>query len=627
MRRSSGFVPFLAACVLLTLAATLNAVQAETLTATVALSPLNEVPPVTNLTATGGFVVTIEVTRDSAGAITSGKVNFTGTVSFPGAVNIVGLHIHEGAATVNGPVRFDSGISGGSPLNLGTGVGVIQRDAATVDPVILARLIANPAGFYVNLHTSAITSGAMRAQLTKLTESLVNTVTMNTAEEVPAPNGQPGTALTTITINPTRNAQGQLTGGTVTFTLFYDFAAAITFVGLHIHEGATGATGPVRINTGITANNSIVSTTGKGFINIAVSVTDNNGVGVLNRLLANPAGFYVNIHSSLNTPGVIRAQLTSLKSAPAIAQANKYFLPTGNSDATVSLLATGIDLLSSVTINGQPTLALPDLNTGNINVSVPATLLANPGVLQIQVKGSNGNFSLPLSVVVAPQASVNTVAAATIDAAGFGAGVAPESIAATFGTKLASTTVLATTTPLPTALDGSSVYVNGIAAPLFFVSAGQINYQIPEGTAGGPAQVVVVAKDGTISQGTVNVTPTAPGVFTRLANGKGAPSAVASTDNGTTFTIAMSNADGTPVEVSAGNVIVLFGTGLRFKSGDVTATAGGVSATPSFVGVQGLVGVDQVNLTIPAGMAGKGEMDLVLAIDGKNTNAVKIKVK
>src|SRR5262245_19475164 len=85
--------------------------KAETLTASVPMSTANENPPITAYNATGGFLITINVTRDAAGAVTAGTINFTGTFGFPGAITVTGLHIHEGAAPINGPVRFDTGLS------------------------------------------------------------------------------------------------------------------------------------------------------------------------------------------------------------------------------------------------------------------------------------------------------------------------------------------------------------------------------------------------------------------------------------------------------------------------------------------------------------------------------------
>lgn len=634
MRRCSGIFTILAAFTLLTLASTLTHVQAETVTMNLLLSPLNEIPPITNLTATGAFQLTLEVTRDATGAITGGTLKTVGAVNFPGAITIVGFHIHEGPSTANGGIRFDSGITSTNNVQVATGVGILTRDLTSNDAAAtvarLTALLANPTGYYMNLHTSTNPGGALRAQLTQWTETRANTVAMSAAQEVPATNTT-ATATAAIVVNPTRNAMGQVNGGSVTFNIAYDgFPAPTTFTGLHIHEAAAGANGSVRFDTGITAANPLISPTGKGTINITVPVTAADRIQALGRLIDNPAGFYVNLHTTVFPGGAIRAQLTSLSNgAPAIAQANTYFLPAGGSDAIVTILATGIDLTSTALINGQPVLALPDLITGNVNVNVPAALLANPGVLQLQIRSGAGVLSNPANLVVAPAANVNNINTVTVDAAGFGTTVAPNSIAAVFGTKLASQLALpaANATVLPVSLDGTAVYVNGVQTSLFFVSPDQANILIPGDTPTGPAQIVVLAKDGTVSRGQVVVTNTAPALFTRLANGKGAPAAVASTD-GQNFTIAMSNADGSPVEISAGNTVALFGTGLRLKSGDVTATAGGVTATPSFVGAQGmLLGLDQINLAIPAGMAGKGEMDLVFTVDGKTTNAVKIKVK
>ena len=53
------------------------------------------------------------------------------------------------------------------------------------------------------------------------------------------------------------------------------------------------------------------------------------------------------------------------------------------------------------------------------------------------------------------------------------------SIASIFGTSLAASTQTAQTSTLPMQLGGTSVTVNGAAAPLFFVSATQINFQVP----------------------------------------------------------------------------------------------------------------------------------------------------
>src|SRR4030095_1931850 len=96
--------------------------------------------------------------------------------------------------------------------------------------------------------------------------------------------------------------------------------------------------------------------------------------------------------------------------------------------------------------------------------------------------------------------------------------------------QLVSRPVPAPPLPLPNELNGTSVYVNGVAAGLFYVSPGQANFAVPSGTPLGIADVVVVAKDGAVSRGKVKVAGSIPAIFTGKSDGAGAPAAVASRD-------------------------------------------------------------------------------------------------
>ena len=69
--------------------------------------------------------------------------------------------------------------------------------------------------------------------------------------------------------------------------------------------------------------------------------------------------------------------------------------------------------------------------------------------------------------------------------------VAPGGIGTLFGAELAPFAEAATSAPLPLTLAGVSVTVGGIAAPLYYVSPGQINYQVPFEVPLGTAQLVV----------------------------------------------------------------------------------------------------------------------------------------
>jgi uncharacterized protein (TIGR03437 family) len=73
-----------------------------------------------------------------------------------------------------------------------------------------------------------------------------------------------------------------------------------------------------------------------------------------------------------------------------------------------------------------------------------------------------------------------------------------------------------------------------------------------------------------------------------------------------------------------------YGTGIRHRSAlaNVTCAIGGTQAPVVFAGPQGqFTGLDQVNVQLPAGLAGKGEVDLVLTVDGVVANTVRVNLQ
>lgn len=182
-------------------------------------------------------------------------------------------------------------------------------------------------------------------------------------------------------------------------------------------------------------------------------------------------------------------------------------------------------------------------------------------------------------------------------------------------------------------------------APLFYAGPGQINYLLPSGTATGTARVLVTTGLGEAITGTVEVASIAPALFTANASGNGvvAGFALRSGSDGRSSTIPLYAWDGllkrfipTPLDPGTGTdttYLVLFGTGLRYRSGlaNVQATAGGLPCQVEFIGAQpDYVGLDQVNLRLPASLAtlaGRGEVPIQLVVDGKSANPVTISVK
>jgi uncharacterized protein (TIGR03437 family) len=183
---------------------------------------------------------------------------------------------------------------------------------------------------------------------------------------------------------------------------------------------------------------------------------------------------------------------------------------------------------------------------------------------------------------------------------------------------------------------------NGILrkAALFFVSAGQVNFLVPEGTSAGPARFTVVGEDGARSATTVTeVRAVAPALFSANATGAGAAAALAVRveNDGRQVNVPVFHCSGPgfcftqPIGVSDSRPVYLsfFGTGIRNRGSlaGVTVSVGGQRVPVVYAGQQGqYAGLDQVNVRLPASLRG-GEQDVVLTVDGSTANTVRIRIQ
>ena len=142
--------------------------QPTTFTFSATALPANEIPPVSNAENVGRAFAnaTLKVTRDGSGNITGGTLDYGVAVSgFPAGTNFTNMHIHRGDATVaSGAVVINSGLANGE-LALTNGAGSIQKTNNPVGASLAAEIIANPGGFYFNIHTTNNQGGVARGQL------------------------------------------------------------------------------------------------------------------------------------------------------------------------------------------------------------------------------------------------------------------------------------------------------------------------------------------------------------------------------------------------------------------------------------------------------------------------------
>jgi hypothetical protein len=133
------------------------------------LRSLSEVPPVNDAesacTGQGRFVLRARL--DPAGRVTSATAQFSFFVrSCPDGTQIILAHIHKAPLGQNGAVVIDSGLKRSDPTALRGGeVGLNVEDVSVSDTALVTDVIANPAAYYLNIHTALHPEGLLRGQL------------------------------------------------------------------------------------------------------------------------------------------------------------------------------------------------------------------------------------------------------------------------------------------------------------------------------------------------------------------------------------------------------------------------------------------------------------------------------
>ncbi|MDQ2899994.1 MAG: matrixin family metalloprotease [Acidobacteriota bacterium] len=274
--------------------------------------------------------------------------------------------------------------------------------------------------------------------------------------------------------------------------------------------------------------------------------------------------------------------------------------------------------LDAATVNGSPVV--------RFTLDVPARSERAAATLVI-AKGSDLSL-FSGGLLLAPPPPVFT-AASTVNAASFiGGGVAPGEIVTIFGTNAGPATPVQNAGfdaggSLPTTLGDVSVTFGGVLAPLFYVSPGQINLQVPYEVAGSPAVNVSIQVGGSESaQISIPIVAASPGVFQIPGKGQG----IVVNQDGTV------NSSANPA--ARGSVVTVYATGAGVtnpplatgkgapgsplsRASDVAATIGGVAANVLFGGATpGFVGLFQVNAEIPSAAPSGGTVPLRITVGG-----------
>jgi adhesin/invasin len=228
---------------------------------------------------------------------------------------------------------------------------------------------------------------------------------------------------------------------------------------------------------------------------------------------------------------------------------------------------------------------------------------------------------------------------AVVNGASFQPGGAPGAVMTIFGASLSDAIRQATSFPLPMQLGSTMVTVNGVAAPLYYVSPTQINFQMPFRA---PSATVQVAVNNQATFGMRALRASSPHAST-----------LAEVDPGLFVTsgrrAAALNVDltvhTTATPIAGGDYVLLFLTGqgpvtpavvegvaapgvpLSLINGTVQVSIGGKNAMVTYQGLApGFAGLAQLNAIVPAGLTA-GDQPVFVSINGVSSNVGLITVK
>lgn len=246
-------------------------------------------------------------------------------------------------------------------------------------------------------------------------------------------------------------------------------------------------------------------------------------------------------------------------------------------------------------------------------------------------------FPATIQEAVAPETFI-------LSTANFLPNIALESIATVYGKNMATEPISGTSASLPTMLGSTTVIfkdVNDVekAAPLYFVSPGQINLHIPPGLSAGPATMTVNNGNTVVSTTKLTLELTAPGLFSSDGTGKGyaygnvvrvIANTIISNQPVAQFNQSTNAFDPVPVNFRSKRdriILVVAGTGFKYHSG-LTATVGGKTMPVEYLGkTQEIPGLDQAGIQLDPSLKGSGNVDVILSTGDKKSNAVTIYIK
>jgi len=231
--------------------------------------------------ARGGMTLVLD-------SFTAGRAIFALPAAQPqGIGQLVAAHVHEGGTGVAGVPVID--LTGGADFGTSFVSGSAEGSVACTQ-ALFARLLAEPAAFYCNIHTVAAGDGLVRGQLTQTPAIFFSD--LKGANEVPVADGDATGAATVV-----------MTGAhACEFTILMSEPAPTEITGAQIHFGTAGVNGSALASL---LNGSDFQVDPSGITGGAALPGH-----TFARMLASDAEFYVSVKSAAAPDGLARGQCT-----------------------------------------------------------------------------------------------------------------------------------------------------------------------------------------------------------------------------------------------------------------------------------------------------------------------------
>jgi hypothetical protein len=246
--------------------------------------------PQTLLSATGGGVQIGTKLLGVAEQPEVGDPDGTGTATIRLRVGQARVCFSIDSQNIGAPTAAH--IHKGTPLESGPAVVPLTTAGAGCVPatrVLVKDILANKASYYVNVHTAEFANGAIRGQLAPVPTALLFTANLAGANQKPNPADANGVGSGQFLVDATGN---RVCYGLSVKNITLPSTAA------HIHRGDANTAGPVVVP----------------FVQPGTSGTSSGCVtadpAIVKEILANPANFYANVHTTQYPAGAVRGQLT-----------------------------------------------------------------------------------------------------------------------------------------------------------------------------------------------------------------------------------------------------------------------------------------------------------------------------